>query len=426
MTPINAIEIRLWGQQVGAVSAVRSKPGIYEFQYAPSFVASGLELSPFMMPLNKNQRYSFPTLNHDTFHGLPGLLADALPDYFGNTLINEYLVRHGIGLHAITTLHKLLYIGRRAIGALEFEPAISSDLTMPDSLPHPIFMANLVEDAQKTLRGKFDDITQDIIDIGSSAGGARAKAVVGWNESTKELVSGQFDLPEGFEHWLLKFDGVGDDQQLGTTYGFGRVEYAHYLMALAAGVDMNPCKLIEENDRAHFMTKRFDRARNKKFHLHSLCGMQHLDFNTPYTHSYEQYFRTILNLKLGAKAIDQAWIRCVFNVMIRNCDDHTKNLSFLMHPTGAWELAPAYDVCFSYNSNPEKWTHQHQMQIQGKTKNIDYSNLLTLAKTFNVHEPHVKFQRIQAALLRWPEFADIAKVPFEKMQRIQKHQELVR
>lgn len=421
MKPIVAIEVRLWGQRVGALAPVRHKPGVYEFQYAPSFVDSGLEISPLMMPLDKNRRYSFPALNPETYHGLPGLLADTLPDYFGNTLINEYLIRHGIGSHEVTPLHKLLYIGHRAIGALEFEPALFAQ-NGPDIPPHPILMAHLVEDARKTLRGKFDSVTQDIIDIGSSAGGARAKAVVGWNESTQELVSGQFDLPEGFEHWLLKFDGVGDDKQLGSTYGFGRIEYAHYLMALEAGLEMSPCRLIEENNRAHFMTKRFDRIGNQKLHLHSLCGMQHLDFNLPYTHSYEQYFRTILKLKLGAKAIDQAWIRCAFNVMIKNCDDHTKNLSFLMHPNGKWELSPAYDVCFAYNPNPTRWTHQHQMLVNGKAQGIEMTDLYVLAETFGVHEPKVKFQRLQAALTRWPEFAAMAGVSVEESQRIREYQ----
>lgn len=418
---LSAIEVRLWGQQVGALAPIRSKPGVYEFQYAASFVESGLELSPFMMPLNKKKRYSFPALSRETYHGLPGLLSDALPDYFGNTLIHEYLIRNGIGADEITPLHKLLYMGHRAIGALEFEPALTDSKNFNILPPHPILMAHLVEDARKTLRGKFDSVTQDIIDIGSSAGGARAKAVVGWNKETQELVSGQFNLPSGFEHWLLKFDGVGDDRQLGSTHGFGRIEYAHYLMALDAGIEMNPCQLMEENGRAHFMTKRFDRVGNQKIHLHSLCGIQHLDFNMPYTHSYEQYFRTILKLKLGAKAINQAWIRCAFNIIISNCDDHTKNYSFLMQPTGEWTLAPAYDVCFAYNPNPTRWTHQHQLLVNGKAKDIELIDLYVLADTFGVHDPKTKYERLQAALARWPEFAGVAGVSLNEAQRIQQY-----
>ena len=417
MQSIEVIEVRLWGQRVGALSALKSKPGIYEFQYSPQFVDAGLSLSPLMMPLDKNRRYYFPHLRRETYAGLPGLLADALPDHFGNALIDEYLSRHGVSQDQITTLHKLLYIGNRAMGALEFEPAVNHPLHQEQT--NPLEMSHLVEGARKALRGKFDSVTQDMIDVGSSAGGARAKAVVGWNETTQELLSGQFDLPKGFEHWLLKFDGVGDNKRLGSTHGFGRIEYAHYLMASDAGIQMSPCRLLEENGRAHFMTKRFDREGNEKLHIHSLCGIQHLDFNLPYMHSYEQYLRTVLQLKLGAKAIEQAWLRCVFNVMIKNCDDHTKNLSFLMRKTGTWELAPAYDLCFAHNPNPERWTHQHQMLVNGKASGIQVDDLLILAKEFGIHEPRIKIQKLNDALQQWPEFAKQADVLPKDIRRIQ-------
>ena len=344
MKQVEVVEVKLWGKRVGAVSPLAQRPGFYQFQYAPEFVSSGFSISPIMMPLAHKKRYGFPSLNQETYHGLPGLLADALPDKFGNALIDEYLVRQGILKNEISSLQRLIYVGKRAIGALEFEPAIN-DSKRPEAST-PLQMSHLVEGARQALRGEFSAIAQDLIDVGSSAGGARAKALIGWNPDSQEVVSGQFDLKSGYEHWLLKFDGVGDDGMLGHSKGFGRIEYAHYLMAKEAHIWMSECRLLEENGRAHFMTRRFDRHANTKIHVQSLCAMEHLDFNVPYVHSYEQYLRTILELNLGADAIEQGWRRCVFNVLIKNCDDHTKNLAFLMDSLGQWGLAPAYDVCF--------------------------------------------------------------------------------
>jgi serine/threonine-protein kinase HipA len=278
-------------------------------------------------------------------------------------------------------------------------------------------MAHLVEDARRALKGEFSSIAQDIIDIGSSAGGARAKAVIGWNRQSNQVVSGQFDVPEGFEHWLLKFD-VGADGELGTTAGFGRIEYAHYLMASAAGIEMSECRLLEEGNRAHFMTRRFDRDGNKKLHLQSLCGLMHLDFNMPYVHSYDQYLRTVLGLRLGADALEQAWARCAFNVAIVNCDDHTKNLGFLMDRSGQWRLAPAYDTCFAHNPGEGKWTRWHQMQVGGKKWEIRAEDLLELAKTYDIRRARERLQQIRDAVARWPEFATMAGVGEVEIQHI--------
>ncbi len=416
MAEINAVEVRIWGQSVGAIAPLAGRPGFYEFQYAPSFVRSGLNLSPIVMPLT-NRRYSFPTLNTETYHGLPGLFADALPDKFGNALIDEYLSRHGIPAAQITTLQRLVYVGRRAVGAIEFEPALR-DQGDPN-VAVPLQMSHLVEDARRALHGEFTLVAQDILDIGSSAGGARAKAVIGWNPTTKEVVSGQFDLPDGFEHWLLKFD-VGEDLKLGQSAGFGRIEYAHYLMAIEAGVTMNSCRLMEENGRAHFMTRRFDRIGKKKLHLHSLCGISHLDFNMPYVHSYEQYMRTVLGMKLGAKALEQAWLRCVFNVAAVNCDDHTKNLAFMMNEGGSWSLTPAYDMCYAHNPAVGKWTRQHQMRVGEKVRDITRQDLLALADKFSVNQPKVLFDKVVDAVARWPVFARQAGVPDTDVRRIGK------
>jgi serine/threonine-protein kinase HipA len=416
MPDIHVVEVRVWGRTVGAVAPLPGRPGFYEFQYAPEFENSGLELSPLEMKLKSRQRFSFPALAPQTFHGLPGLLADSLPDAFGNALIDEYLSRHGTRAQDITALQRLVYVGRRAMGALEFEPAVA-ETRSPASVVS-LDMAHLVEDARRALRGEFRQVAQEILDIGSSAGGARAKAVIGWNPQTDEVVSGQFDLPAGFEHWLLKFD-VGSAGMLSNSAGFGRIEYAHYLMASAAGIQMNECRLLEEGGRAHFMTRRFDRRGNEKVHVQTLCGLVHLDFNMPYVHSYEQYLRAVLDLKLGAPALEQAWQRCAFNVAAVNCDDHTKNLAFMLDPAGTWDIAPAYDACFSHNPAAGKWTRQHQMLVRGKAWDITDADLVALAGDFDVRRPREALARLKEAIGRWPEFARRAGVPEAEAARIQ-------
>ena len=412
---IRAVQVNIWGQFVGAVAPLRGKPGYYEFSYAPDFEKGRLELSPILMKMRSKRRFSFPALAQESFHGLPGLLADALPDKFGNALIDEYLARRGIPPGDITSLQRLLYVGRRSMGALEFEPAEKE--VRGDAASLPLDMAHLVEDARRALKGEFSSIAQDIIDIGSSAGGARAKAVIGWNRQTNQVVSGQFDVPEGFEHWLLKFD-VGSDGEHGTTAGFGRIEYAHALMAAAAGIEMSECRLLEEGGRAHFMTRRFDREGNDKLHAQSLCGLMHLDFNMPYAHGYEQYLRTVLGLRLGADALAQAWARCAFNVAIVNCDDHTKNFGFLMDRAGHWRLAPAYDTCFAHNPAAGKWTRWHQMLVGGKKWDIGADDLLALAKAYDIRHARERLQQIREALARWPEFAATAGVGEAETLRI--------
>ena len=415
MDEVNVVEVRIWDQSAGAVAPLQGKPGFHEFEYAAAFEKSGLELSPLRMKLKSRQRFSFPELAQETFHGLPGLLADALPDKFGNALIDEYLSRHGIRVEEITTLQRLVYVGRRAMGALEFEPAVAE--THSATVIVPLDMAHLVEDARRALRGDLGKVAQEMMDIGSSAGGARAKAVIGWNPQTNEVVSGQFDLPPGYEHWLLKFD-VGGDGVLNNSAGFGRIEYAHYLMATEAGIDMSDCRLMEEGGRAHFMTKRFDRRGNAKVHVHTLCGLMHLDFNTPYVHGYEQYLRAVLDLKLDAPALEQAWLRCAFNVAAVNCDDHTKNLAFMLDRSGTWDLAPAYDTSFSHNPAAGKWTRQHQMLVGGKAWGITDADLVALADSFDIRRPVDLLQRVAGAVARWPEFARRAGVPHAEIDRI--------
>ena len=423
MAEILVVEVRLWGEQVGAIAPLRGRPGFYEFEYARSFVTAGISPSPIKMPLSMGTRYSFPALATETYRGLPGLIADSLPDRFGNALIDEYLARNGIRAENVTSLQRLLYVGNRAMGALEFAPAMETAAGAEAAVPLEI--SALVEDARRALHGEVSQVTQNILDVGSSAGGARAKAVIGWNPKTRGVLSGQFDLPPGFEHWLLKFDGVADEGRLGTTRGFGRIEYAHYLMAIDCGITMSGSALLEEGGRAHFMSRRFDRIGNQKLHMQTLCGMQHLDFNIPYVSSYEQYFRTILELNLGAQSMQQAWLRCAFNVMARNCDDHTKNLAFLMERSGRWSLAPAYDMSFAHDPGPQKWTRQHQMRVNGKAQDISRSDLLAAAGQFDVDGAGRLLDKIAAVLRQWPRYARSVGVPESEISRIAALQEVL-
>lgn len=403
MADVNAVRVVFQGATVGALAESRGRPGVYTFAYEPDFAARGIELSPLVMPLAGPSVRTFPELSRETFMGLPGLVADALPDRFGNLLINAHLSRQGRVASSITTLGRLLYTGHRAMGALEFEPAMPLETGDP---PQALALRELVESARRAIRGQFGRVAPQLIQVGTSAGGARAKAVIGFNPTTTDIVSGQFDLPSGFEHWLLKFDGVNEEGQLGPSGYFGRIEYAYWVMAQAAGIAMTECRLLLEEKRAHFMTRRFDRVGNKKLHVQSLCALRHLDFNTPYVYDYEEYLRAILELGLGAPALEEGFRRMVFNVVAKNCDDHTKNLAFLMDPeSGTWRLAPAFDMTFAHNPAPEKWTKQHQMLVNGKARNIERGDLLAVAKKFSIKSGADIVAAVEDAVAFWPTFA---------------------
>jgi serine/threonine-protein kinase HipA len=414
-----AIEVKIWNQSVGAVAADPTL-GSYVFEYAPNWRKKGIELSPLLLPTTGAQSsFVFPNLP-DSFMRLPGLISDALPDDFGNALIDAWMAKRGVTKDAITGLDRLAYMGRRGMGALEFHPARGS----ASESQKPLEMQSLVEAARSVLHGKLEGDSHaqaalsNIIRVGTSAGGARAKAVLAWNPRTQEIRSGQFEVAPGFEHWLLKFDGIGKDLELGTTADYGRIEYAYFLMAShGAGIEMSPCRLLEENGRAHFMTKRFDRDGNRKHHIQSLCALQHLDYRQRATHGYEQLFLVLHELDLGDAALVQAFRRMVFNVMARNCDDHTKNFGFRLQQGGGWELAPAYDVTHAYNPNGE-WTYQHLMSVNGRFKDIQRADLLAVADRFSV--PHAKpiIEEVKSAISRWPEFAGEAGVPPDKQSKI--------
>lgn len=404
------IEVRMWGKRVGAV-ATDPRLGCYVFAYEPAWRRTGIELAPLTMPLGDSRpSFAFPELAELSYKRLPGLLADALPDDFGNALIDAWMSAKGVEKSAITTLDRLAYMGKRGIGALEFKPARGAHSESAE----PLEMKNLVEAARKVMNGDLSGDVQaqaalaNIIRVGTSAGGARAKAVVAWNPQTNQIRSGQFDAAPGFELWLLKFDGTGKDSELGGSANYGRIEYAYHLMAKAAGIRMSSCRLLEESGRAHFMTHRFDRdiaqGATVKHHIQTLCAMSHLDYKQRATHAYAQLFMTIAQLKLGDDATGQAFRRMAFNVMTKNCDDHSKNFAFRLKQGGTWELAPAYDVTHAYNPNGE-WTYQHLMSVNGKFTGIARADLLVEADRFGVRRPLDALADVRAALEQWPTFA---------------------
>lgn len=364
------VKVNLWGRMIGA-AVLREDSYATQFQYVPEFVGSGIELSPLKMPLS-NQIYSFPELAAGTFQGLPGMLADALPDRFGNALIHAWLARQGKAPESFNAIDRLCYMGTRGMGALEFEPDMRDYplSATPLEISELVQIASEVLSTRGALKTNFENpnALHDILQVGTSAGGARAKAVIAWNPATSEIRSGQVHAPEGFEHWLIKFDGVqgNKDKEAEDPSGFGVVEYAYYQMARAAKIAMSECRLHEDKDCRHFMTRRFDRLPgNQKVHAQSLGALAHLDFNQSGANSYEQAFGCIRKMNLPAKTTEELFRRMAFNIVARNQDDHVKNIAFLMDKHGYWQLAPAFDVTYSYNLKG-LWTAQHQMSMNGK------------------------------------------------------------
>ncbi len=417
---VHRIEVYAWDFFVGAC-ALDPKLGYYVFAYDKDFGGTGIQLAPLHMPADDTEKtYVFGDLPEATYKRLPAMLADALPDDFGNALIDKYMAERGIAPTRITVLDRLAYMGKRAMGALEFKPARGPRTRIPTALK----MGELVSMARKVVAGNLETETESeaalrsIIEVGTSANGARAKAVVGWNPKTHEIRSGQFALLSGFEHWLLKFDGMGGDRELGQSRDFGRIEYAYSLMAKQAGINMPESRLLEENGRAHFMTKRFDRKDDgTKLHLQSLCAMNHLDFRKKSVNSYEQLFMTMRELNLGHLADVEAFRRMALNVMGRNCDDHTKNFSFLLEKGGPWELSPAYDITFAHNPRSE-WTSRHLMSVNGKFSDIEKADCLALADRFGIGEGPSILKHIREVVGAWPDFAAQAKVQPSEIKRV--------
>jgi len=405
--PVSFARVNLWGDPVGAV-AWDDDRGFATFEYDPSFLRKQLEIAPLTMPLNSGI-YSFPELNGNTFYGLPGLLADSLPDRYGTKLIEVWLQRQGRSLKDFSPIERLCYMGSRGMGALEFEPAlVTPKRAVRVEVSELVALAGKIlserEDLLLNLSKDESTVLDTIIRVGTSAGGARAKAVIAWNPETKDVRSGQVQAPEGFEYWIIKFDGINDNT-LGDPEGYGKIEYAYHHMAKAAGIEMTKCRLMKENRRAHFMTRRFDRTNNSdKIHMQSLCALGHYDFRMPGQYGYETAMSICQQLGLGQQVVRQLFRRMVFNVLARNQDDHTRNIAFLMDRDGNWKLAPAFDVIWSYNSEGE-WTNRHQMTINGKRDGFESQDLIEVAKQFRIKKPMDILADVGGAVHRWPDFA---------------------
>ncbi len=419
--------IRLYETAIGAVTWDPERE-LGVFEYAPDFLGSGIEVSPLMMPLGTG-RFSFPNLPRETFKGLPGLLADSLPDKFGNLLINQWLAGQGRTPESFDPVERLCYLGSRAMGALEFEPTLLTEFASESlNLAALVQLANDALASRESLHANFSqppEALATILRVGTSAGGARAKAVVAWNPQTGEIRSGQLRPEAGFESWLLKFDGVSAnrDKELNDPLGYGRIEYAYHLMARAAGITMSDCRLLEENGRAHFMTRRFDRSpEGGKFHIQSLCATGHFDFNHAGGYSYEQAFQVARRLRLPQPDLTELYRRAVFNILSRNQDDHTKNIAFLMDRRGGWHLAPAFDIIYAYNPDGA-WTSRHQMSLAGKRENFVIADLLEAADAANVKPARAKtlIHEVHGAISAWQDRAEAAGVSPAQADEIQRH-----
>ena len=426
---MNDAKVLLWGREIGAVTWVDERE-VGVFQYFPDFVKSGIQLAPLMMPLNTFP-YEFPALARITFRGLPGLLADSLPDKFGNAIIDAWLAAQGRSVASFSPVERLCYIGSRGMGGLEYKPAL---LQAAPGKAKEIEVAKLVElsnmvlaqrdGLEGVLTGNDDrEALEDILRVGTSAGGARAKAILAWNPKTNKFRSGQVSLSAGYEHWIMKFDGISNnrDKEIADPQGYGKIEYTYYLLAQAAGIEMTPCRLHHEGGRSHFMTRRFDRtADGTKLHMQSLGAMAHVDFNQPAGYSYEQALQTMKKLRLSQKDLEQQVLRAMFNVVGRNQDDHVKNIAFLMNQSGEWRLSPAFDVSYAYDPRGE-WTGRHQMSINGKRDLFTRQDLFALAQIggMKAHRADEMLEHVITTMKRWHEFADKAGVVESRVQQIQ-------
>ena len=418
--------VNLWGRRIGAVSwDEESAVGV--FQYEPAFLSAGIEVSPIVMPV-REAPYAFPALRRETFMGLPGLLSDALPDRFGNKLIDVWLAETGRMARDFNPVDRLCYMGTRATGALEFEPAIrhrnrGSSL----EIAQLVDLADRVMNERLQLNGEMgglddQEALENILSVGTSAGGARAKAVLAWNPKTGEFRSGQMATPDGFEHWILKFDGVSNnrDREVADPQGFGRIEYGYYLMAVEAGIEMSNCRLHHEGGRSHFVTRRFDRdEKGRKIHMQSLGALRHYDFNDSGAYAYEQAIFAIRELGLGMPVVEEQFRRALFNVVARNQDDHVKNISFLMNRRGEWRLSPAYDVAYAYNPSGS-WTRNHQMSLAGKRNDFTRDDVLQFARTCGLKKATSRriLDQVVSAVGRWRELGANAGVEQGIIERI--------
>ena len=417
-------EIKIWDQYVGAV-LWDPRTGVASFEFEPGFSRNNWDIAPLTMPISETRngrKFSFPDLPTNTYYGLPGMLADSLPDKFGNQLIEVWLATQGRQPDSMNPVERLCYMGKRGMGALEFHPATRIERGSSNNLE----VSELVNLTQRAFRQKSDLKTNftgaeahallDIIRVGTSAGGARAKAVIAINKHNI-VKSGQVDVPEGYTHWLIKLDGISDEQ-LGDPKGYGRIEFAYYKMALDCGIIMNECRLLEGNGRAHFMTRRFDRVENnQKLHMQTLCGLCHFDYNNPNAYAYEQAFQAMRSLRLPYTDAEQLFRRMIFNVLGQNNDDHTKNISFLMNKTGQWSLSPAYDVTYAYNPS-SFWLAQHQLSVNNKREEITGKDILAVANQMNIKRAKEIIEQVRQVISNWKEYATSSGIPESQIKAI--------
>lgn len=421
---ITTAEVFLWGTRIGYIHQSENDVAA-SFEYDRKFLTSGIELSPFRMPLS-DRIFSFPELSRiDAFHGIPGLFADSLPDKFGNAVINKWLAGQGRSPESFTAIERLCYTGKRGMGALEYVPAAG-----PEILNSNVDITEMTQLASEILSGKESAVLSDkdasimqLLEIGSSAGGARAKAIIAWNEETGEVRSGQIETGKGFDYWLIKFDGVSGngDHNLADKKQYSLIEYAYYLMAIDLGIDMNECRIYKKDGLHHFMTKRFDRANGDKIHMQTLAALGHFDYNTPNVCSYELYADLAKRLGIGKSGIEQIFRRMVFAVLGGNCDDHVKNFSFLMDRKGKWTLSPAYDLTFAYNPD-NRWISKHQMSVNGKTSGITAEDLVASGKSMGLSQGFCRkvLSETEAVVGKWLSYAEKCGMSEERANEIQK------
>jgi len=412
MTNIPLI-VSLWGQQVGLLLWDNDRDCAV-FEFFPEFDALNWDIAPLIMPLNDIKRgerlYYYPQLRGNTFKGLPGLLVDSLPDDYGNQLIDEWFASKGLTGHQSTPVDRLCYIGNRGMGALSFEPSDHADGLDASSIVeigHLTALAKDVLSKRLSFSSSLDNASErallDILKVGTSAGGAKPKAIIAINQDMSEVRSGQVQAPVGFSYWLLKFDGLEGGRVTDNPKGIGRIEYAYYKMALDCGIKMSESRLYEEGDFAHFLTKRFDCTdTGDRLHTQTLCAMAHYDRDD--RHSYEQAFQVMRRLGLPYADMEQMYRRMVFNIIARNHDDHTKNHAFILEQGGEWRLAPAYDLCFTYSSSG-RWTSQHQLSANNKRDAFTRADLLAVAKQMGIKKADLLVQQVVDVVAKWPDYA---------------------
>lgn len=422
---IRTVKVKMWGTTIGYLH--RQDNGVIGFQYDDNFIPSGIEVAPVKMPLSE-LTYSFPALPEITFSGLPGMLADSLPDKFGNIVIKRYLESQGRTEDSLTVLEKLCYTGQRGMGALEYEPSTNIvDINEEVNIDALTKLASDILSERESLNIKYDDnMIAQLMQGSSSVGGARAKTLIALNPETNEVRSGQINAGKGFEYWLLKFDDIAnnkdkDKEPDGKEYT--KIEYAYYLMAKDAGIKMSECRLYKENGRAHFMTKRFDRkgVKGEKLHMQSLCAIAHMDFNSPRMYSYEDAFNIMRKLNIPHTDFVQLYKRMLFNEYAKNYDDHTKNVTFLMDKKGVWRLSPAYDMTFSY-SKSSAWVNAHQMLINGKADEITKEDFIKVAEFAEIKKAEAEkyIKQVKDAISKWDSFAEEAGLSKINTERINK------